>query len=129
MKKDRTTQIVVTCVVAFVMVFLLVMGIRGIKTYEDWSGRYPIISQETIKITQEMDSNWDFFESSCKKGDKEALYEAVRERNRLNEKIQWGQIRSLTLGTTWHTHSEWICGTDKSLTIKTYLGPPGCKSE
>jgi len=129
MKKDRATIVLVAFCVTFVPLMCITILVRTVVLIESQYNTYPFISQETIETTKEMDSDWDMFESSCKNDDKEGLYDAVMRRNSLNARIQWGQIKSLFLGVTWHTNSEWICGTDQSLTINTYLGPPGCKGE
>lgn len=82
---------------------------------------YPLISKETISLKGEMQENYEDFHVACKEqGD---VYSPVEKRKKLAQKAGFRIYTALLLGTTYTTHSTWVCGTDGTINLRIDLNP------
>ncbi|HAU66630.1 MAG: hypothetical protein UT30_C0011G0043 [Candidatus Uhrbacteria bacterium GW2011_GWF2_39_13] len=104
-------------IICFALSLPVWLTIKAEQRYEV----YPLISKETISLKEEMWENYQQFHVACREhGD---LYGPVERRKELAQEAGFRIFISLLFGTSYATHSKWICGANGTVNIRTDLNP------
>lgn len=107
MRKINLIHVVMGMLALTMILVCLKFPVYGIFLLEKKHDRYPILSQQTVVLIDQMQASLFAFENACKEGDD--LNASVARRKELARQANFGLLKTIVLGTQAYTHSTWWC--------------------